>query len=263
VRTEILYGFHAVKEALSAGRRNFLELFVDRNHTGSTRLKGLLNMAEARGVAVRTLAGAQLAALAAGAAHPAVALRASPYPLADLASVMAAAEPEGSGPVLALDCILDPHNLGAIVRSALCAGVAAVLIPKDRSAPPTPAVSKISAGALEHIRLAQVVNLARSLDLFKSNGRWVVGLDRLAPLTLFSADLRMPLVLVIGGEARGMRTLVRKTCDLIMSIPQSGPIDSLNASTAAAIALYEIRRQRGIDRQPPGAAETDGRRIGA
>ncbi len=263
MKTEILYGFHAVKEALSAGRRELLELYVERSRTESTRLKGLLNMAEARGVVVRALSAAQLDLMAGCAAHQAVALRASPYPLVDLARVMDAVEPEASGPILVLDCIMDPHNLGAIVRSALCAGAAAVLIPKDRSAPPTPAVSKISAGALEHIRLVQVTNLARSLGLLKARGRWVAGLDRLAALTVFRADLTMPLALVIGGEARGMRTLVRKACDLVVSIPQSGPIDSLNASAAAAVALYEIRRQREVDRQRPGAAETDGQRGGA
>lgn len=258
MKTEILYGFHAVKEALSAGRRELLELYVDRGHTDSTRLKALLNMAEARGVAVRTLGAAQLALMAGCAAHQAVALRASPYPLVDLARVMDAVESLASAPVLVLDCIMDPHNLGAIVRSALCAGAAAVLIPKDRSAPPTPAVSKISAGALEHIRLAQVTNLARSLGLLKSSGRWVAGLDRQASLTVFRADLTMPLALVVGGEARGMRALVRKACDLMVSIPQSGPIDSLNASAATAVALYEIRRQREAARPPAGAAETDG-----
>jgi 23S rRNA (guanosine2251-2'-O)-methyltransferase len=157
-----------------------------------------------------------------------------------------------------LDGIVDPHNLGAIVRSALCAGVAAVLIPKDRCAGPTPAVSKISAGALEHIRLVQVTNLVRSLAILKSHGRWVAGLDRRAPLSIFSADMRLPLALVIGGEERGLRTLVRKTCDLMVSIPQSGGIDSLNASAAAAVALYEIRRQRGVDSRPPATAESDG-----
>lgn len=117
--------------------------------------------------------------------------------------------------------------------------------------------------SIEHIRLVQVTNLARSLGLLKARGRWVAGLDRLAALTVFRADLTMPLALVIGGEARGMRTLVRKACDLVVSIPQSGPIDSLNASAAAAVALYEIRRQREVDRQRPGAAETDGQRGGA
>lgn len=262
MKTEILYGVHSVKEALVAGRRNLLELYVDRDHAESLRLQGLLKMAEARGTAIRRLDSVRLAAMTGGTAHPAVALQASAYPCVDLAGVVDEAEPEGPGPILVLDCIMDPHNLGAIVRSAHCAGVAAVLIPKDRSAGPTPAVSKISAGALEHIRLVQVTNLVRSLDFLKSRGRWVAGLDPRAALTIFSADLALPLVLVIGGEARGLRTLVRKTCDMMVSIPQSGVIDSLNASVAAAVALYEIRRQRGIDGLPLRTAEPDGHGAG-
>ena len=259
MKTEILYGFHSVKEALSAGRRNLIELYVERNHPASPRWQGLLETAEARGVAVRPLDAAQLTLLAGSAAHQSVALRASVYPLLDLAGALEEGDPAGSDPVLVLDQIMDPHNLGAVVRSALCAGVAAVLIPKDRSASPTPAVSRISAGALEHIRLVQVTNLVRSLDFLKARGRWVAGLDRQAPLTIFTADLTLPLALVIGGEERGMRALVRRTCDLVVSIPQSGRIDSLNASTAAAVALYEIRRQRGVDRRAPGAAGNDAR----
>jgi 23S rRNA (guanosine2251-2'-O)-methyltransferase len=260
VKTEILYGFHSVKEALAVGRRDLVELYIDRNHAQSARLQGLLKAAAARGVPVRALASAQLNALSGGAAHQDVALRASVYPLLDFADAMDAAGSAESGPILVLDCIMDPHNLGAVLRSALCAGVAAVLIPKDRSAPPTPSVSKISAGALEHIRLVQVTNLVRSLERLKSRGRWVAGLERRSPLTLYSADLTLPLVLVVGGEERGMRALVRKTCDLLVSIPQSGVIDSLNASAAAAVALYEIRRQRGIDRRLPREAATDAQR---
>jgi len=263
VKTEILYGLHSVKEALSAGRRVPLELYVDRRHAESERLQELLKMAAARGTAIRLLDPARLSAMTGGTAHPAVALQASVYPCVELARILDETEPAGSGPILVLDCIMDPHNLGAMVRSALCAGVAAVLIPKDRSAGPTPAVSKISAGALEHIRLAQVTNLVRSLEFLKARGRWVAGLDPQASLTIFNADLAFPLALVIGGEARGLRMLVRRTCDMMVSIPQSGAIDSLNAAVAAAVALYEIRRQRGIDGVPVRVAEPDGHRSGA
>lgn len=259
MKTEILYGIHSVREALSAGRRNLIELYVDPGHSASARLREILETAEARGTAIREAGASQLAALAGSAAHQGVALRATGYPFLDLAAVMDDAGPAKSEPMLALDSIVDPHNLGAVLRSALGAGVAAVLIPKDRSAPPTPVVSKISAGALEHIRLVQVTNLVRSLELLKSRGRWVAGLDRNARDTIFSADLTLPLVLVIGGEGRGLRALVRKTCDLMLSIPQSGPLDSLNASVAAAVALYEIRRQRGAGRRPPEAGPADGR----
>lgn len=259
MKTEILYGIHAVKEALAAGRRELLELFVAPDHLAAGRLQGLVTTAKARGVAIRTMAPAQLAALAGSGARPEVALRASTYPFIGLERVLAALQGPESGPVLVLDRIMDPHNLGAILRSALCAGVSAVLIPKDHAAPPTPLVSKISAGALEHVPLAQVTNVVRSLEMLKSYGRWVAGLDRGAALTIFKADLTMPLALVVGGEGRGLRTLVRKTCDLMVSIPQSGAIDSLNASAAAAVALYEIRRQCGIDLRSSAAGATDGR----
>jgi 23S rRNA (guanosine2251-2'-O)-methyltransferase len=254
VKTEILYGIHSVREALAAGRRRLIELYVGPGRSASVRLREILETAEARGTAIREAGESQLAALAGSSAHQGVVLRASAYPLLDLAVVLDAAGPGASEPMLALDRIVDPHNLGAVVRSALGAGVAAVLIPKDRSAPPTPLVSKISAGALEHIRLVQVTNLVRSLERLKTRGRWVVGLDRPAPDTIFSTDLTLPLVLVIGGEGQGLRTLVRKTCDRMLSIPQSGPLDSLNAAVAAAVALYEARRQRTAAGDPPADA---------
>jgi 23S rRNA (guanosine2251-2'-O)-methyltransferase len=262
VKTEILYGIHSVREALSAGRRRLIELYVGPGRAASARLREILEAAEAQGTVIREAGDSQLAALAGSAAHQGVALRAGAYPMLDLAAVMDAmdaAGPAASEPVLALDRIVDPHNLGAIMRSALGAGVAAVLIPKDRSALPTPLVSRISAGALEHIRLVQVTNLVRSLERLKSRGRWVAGLDRNARDTIFSSDLALPLVLVVGGEGPGLRSLVRRSCDLMLSIPQSGPLDSLNASVAAGVALYEIRRQRAAARRPTAAGPADAR----
>jgi 23S rRNA (guanosine2251-2'-O)-methyltransferase len=250
VKTEILYGPHAVKEALAAGRREVVEICVDRNLIASGRLQGILSSAEARGVAVREMDPGQIASRAGTSAHQGVAARASVYACHDLAEILNAAGRPAMGPLLALDQIVDPHNLGAVLRTALCAGVEAVLVPKDRSAPPTPAVSRISAGALEHIRLVRVTNLVRALEMLKGRGLWVAGLDRSAAESIFSADFSMNLVLVVGGEGRGMRPLVRRTCDLLVSIPQAGPLDSLNASVAAGIALFEISRQRGVHRRP-------------
>ncbi|MGE5257656.1 MAG: 23S rRNA (guanosine(2251)-2'-O)-methyltransferase RlmB [Hyphomicrobiales bacterium] len=260
MKTEVLYGTHAVKEALAAGRREVVEICVDRSLRASGRLQGILSEAATRRIAVREMDPEQIASLAGTSAHQGVAARASVYGCRDLSEVLDAVERPASGLVLALDQIMDPHNLGALLRTALCAGVEAVLVPKDRSAPPTPAVSKISAGALEHIRLIQVTNLARALELLKTRGLWVVGLDRSAADSLFSGDFSLNLVLVIGGEGRGMRPLVRRTCDLLVSIPQMGPLDSLNASVAAGIALFEIGRQRAIHRLPNQDDSPDGRR---
>jgi 23S rRNA (guanosine2251-2'-O)-methyltransferase len=260
VKTEILYGVHAVQEALAAGRRDLLEVCVDRSLAASGRLQAILSSAETKGVAVRQADPAQIALMAGTSAHQGVAARASAYSAHEFASVLDAAGRPETGLFLALDQIVDPHNLGAILRTALCAGVEAVIVPKDRSAPPTPAVSKISAGALEHIRLVPVTNLVRALQRMKDSGRWVAGLDRSATDSIFSADLTLPMVLVVGGEGRGMRPLVRRTCDLLVSIPQMGPIDSLNASVAAGIALFEIGRQKRAGRQPVSRGLPDARR---
>jgi 23S rRNA (guanosine2251-2'-O)-methyltransferase len=132
-------------------------------------------------------------------------------------------------------------------------------MPRDRSASPTPAVSRISAGALEHTRLVTVTNLVRSLELAKERGLWVVGLDPAAHQTVFSMEGSLPVVVVVGGEGRGIRPLVRKSCDVLVAIPQTGPLDSLNASVAAAVALFEIVRQRRALPRPAGEAGAPGR----
>jgi len=245
MKTEILYGTHSVKEALAAGRRQVVEICVDSSLIASGRLQAILSLAAARRIGLREMNPGQITSLAGTSAHQGVAARASVYSGHNLSDVLNAAGRPALGLLLALDQIVDPHNLGAVLRTALCAGVEAVLVPKDRSAPPTPAVSRISAGALEHIRLVQVTNLVRALEMLKGRGLWVVGLDRSAADSLFSADFNLNLVLVVGGEGRGMRPLVRRACDLLVSIPQVGPLDSLNASVAAGIALFEISRQRG------------------
>jgi 23S rRNA (guanosine2251-2'-O)-methyltransferase len=244
MKTEILCGLHSVREALAAGRREIVEVFVQRDHEAAARVQQVAAAARAAGVPVREVGAQQLSTLCGGAAHQGAAARASVYVCDEIEDILDADGSAASGPLLALDQIVDPHNLGAVLRTALCAGVHAVLMPKDRAAPPTPAVSRISAGALEHIRLVQVVNLVRGLESLKSAGRWVVGLDGAAERSIYGTDLSIPLVLVLGGEGKGMRPLVRRTCDLLVAIPQSGPLDSLNASVAAGVALFEIARQR-------------------
>jgi 23S rRNA (guanosine2251-2'-O)-methyltransferase len=249
VKTEILYGIHAVSEALAAARRKMIEIYVEPGRLAA-RVEALLAAAAAHGVSAKRLPAGQLTSLAGNAAHQGVAARVSAFAFQELADVCTTAPGQAPGLLLALDSLQDPHNLGAVLRTALCAGVEAVLVPKDRSAPPTPTVSRISAGALEHIGLVCVTNLVRSLEQLKARGLWVIGLDRDAPQGIFTADLTLPLVLVIGGESSGLRPLVKRTCDRLVSIPQQGPLDSLNASVAAAVALYEIRRQRTFAGRP-------------
>ena len=143
-----------------------------------------------------------------------------------------------------LDNVLDPQNLGAIIRTALCVGIDGVILPKDRSAPPTPAVSKASAGALEHIHLCRVTNLVQTIKHCKKRGLWVIGLDKDAEQSIYDGDLNRIDCHGSWRRAKGDSALVRKNCDFLVSIPQQGAVDSLNASVAAAVAMYEALRQR-------------------
>ena len=148
--------------------------------------------------------------------------------------------------LLLLDNIMDPNNLGALIRTALCVGVNGVIIPKDRSAQPTPTVSKVSAGALEHISLSRVTNMANTIKMLKENGLWIAGMDKISTESIFTCDMKAFSAIVIGGEEKGIRPLVKKQCDMLLSIPQTGPLDSLNASAAGAVVMYEAFRQRRL-----------------
>jgi 23S rRNA (guanosine2251-2'-O)-methyltransferase len=249
----VLYGIHPVQEMLRAGRRRCTTLWIAR-HQDQPRMAELRDLAAARGIPIQTISADRLEKNCQSDSHQGVAAAVSPFPLTELGAVLTKAPTAATAAphpplVLALDSISDPQNLGAILRTAQCAGCEAVVLPKDRSVRPTAAVSKASAGALEHTRLIQVTNLANTLDMFKKGGFWVAGTDAANGKPLFNIDLTGPLVLVIGSEAKGMRPLVRQRCDFLVTIPQVGPIGSLNASAAAAVVLYEALRQRGC----PGA----------
>jgi 23S rRNA (guanosine2251-2'-O)-methyltransferase len=246
---DMLYGHHPVMEALMAGRRTIRYLMIDRR-LPSERQARLVALADEGRIPVKTGTPDDLVRACGSDQHQGVVMAASPLPLGALDPLVARAVERPSGKaclLVLLDSIVDPHNLGAIVRSAHCAGVDALVIPKDRAAGATPAVSKASAGALEHVQLCQVTNLAVTIDWLKAQGIWVAGLAREGAQTLYGADLAGPLALVIGGEEKGLRPLVRKRCDYLVSIPMCGRVDSLNASAAAAVALYEAYRQRHTD----------------
>lgn len=160
---------------------------------------------------------------------------------------MLAAVPQGEQALLiALDQVQDPHNLGAVIRTAAAAGAHGLLIPSRRSAGLTAGALKAAAGAAEWFPVAQVVNLPRALDQLKQAGVWAVGADAEAGQTLWQADLNRPLVLVVGGEDRGLGRLVQQKCDILVALPMCGPVSSLNVSVAAGVLLYEVLRQRGL-----------------
>jgi 23S rRNA (guanosine2251-2'-O)-methyltransferase len=244
MKPEVLYGLHPVMEALRARRRSIHSLCLGQELSGN-RKEPLTALARSRGIPVEIHPMDRIQAISRTQHHQGVCARVGALPLTQVEAIVQAPATEKAPPFfLVIDSVLDPHNLGALIRSALAVGIHGVIIPKDRSAPPTPAVSKASAGALEHVRLARVTNLSRTLDIFKKSGIWIFGLDAGAGQSLYGMDLRGPAALVVGGEEKGIRPLVKQHCDMLVAIPQQGPLDSLNASVAGAVAMYEIMRQR-------------------
>jgi 23S rRNA (guanosine2251-2'-O)-methyltransferase len=247
VKAEILYGFHPVYEALRAGRRTFHEIYFSKQ-THARRIERIRSAASRKNILLKEASPAKLQAIGGTVPHQGVMARVTAYPLADTADLLETVSCGARPPFfLLLDQIVDPHNLGAIIRTALCTGIDGVIIPKDRSAYPTPAVSRISAGALEYMRVAQVNNMVRFAKTLKDQDVWIVGLDQNAGQPIYTADLTDAVGLVVGGEEKGIRPLLKRNCDLLISIPQSGPVGSLNASVAGAVAMYESYRQRTLD----------------
>ncbi|OQX27623.1 MAG: 23S rRNA (guanosine(2251)-2'-O)-methyltransferase RlmB [Desulfobacteraceae bacterium IS3] len=241
MKTEILYGIHPVLEAIRAARRDFIEICMAKS---SPRLEKLAADAESHHIPVKRISISRLKEMTGTEQHQGVAARVSPYPFADLSDIFEKADSAGPRFLLIPDTVSDTNNLGALIRTALCAGVHGMILLKDRSALPTPAVSKASAGAMEHILVTRVTNLVSAIKELKKNGLWVIGTDKAAEQPLFETDLTCPLAFVIGGEEKGIRPLVRQHCDLLIRIPQTGQIDSLNASAAGAVVMYEAFRQR-------------------
>jgi len=244
VKSELLYGIHPVLETLAAGRRRIYKIYLAKEKK-SKRLARIASMAEARSVSKKSIGPADFKALTGTIDHQGAAAVVSPYPQITVQDILQPMQAEDRKHfLLMLDNIQDPQNLGAIIRTALCVGIDGVIVPKDRSAPPTPAVSKASSGALEHIRLIRVTNLVQTIKHFKNSGLWVLGLQKDAGQSIYDSDLSGSIALILGGEQKGIRPLVRKHCDFLVSIPQQGAFNSLNASVAAAVAMYEAFRQR-------------------
>ncbi len=241
---EILYGLHPVLEALRAGKRNIREIYLAGKNP-EQRFQAVLDLAAARGIPFRSAAPDFIQKKSGTDKHQGLAALVEPLPLSDELTIIEhyLANP-GPSFILLIDSVQDPHNLGALIRTAVCLGASGVIIPKDRAANPSPTVSKASAGALEHVRLARATNLAACMGTLRKRSIWLIGADARADKALFQCDLTGPLALVIGGEEKGLRPLVQKNCDLLVSIPQSGPINSLNASVAGAVVMYEAIRQR-------------------
>lgn len=249
---EHIEGRHPVVEAIKSGRRVH-QVYMAAGARGSAAQ--IVELAKAARVPVTYLPRAEIDAMTQGRKSQGVVALAEPRGYQDPEAMLAAAARRGQAPLLViLDGVEDPGNLGSVIRTAAAAGVHGVIIPKDRSAALTPAAVKAAAGAADHVAVAREVNLARAIERLKGQGIWTVGADAAATQNYTQVDYTSPTAFVVGGEHQGLRRLVREKCDFLVSIPMTGPLNSLNASVAAAILIYEAVRQRAAAAKPrPGA----------
>ncbi len=250
-----IYGINSVTEALKARGRNF-EWVGMAKERHDIRLQRLIEECRKLGIPVRFMQRAELDDMAGQVGHQGVVAVTSAKQYNDLNDVIEAKRGRYSL-VVVLDGVEDPHNLGAILRTADAAGANGVVIPERRSASVTGTVTKASAGASEHLPIAKVTNIARTVEELKEANVWTVGLDERGSQTYDSIDYNMDCALVLGGEGKGLHDLVKKKCDFLVSIPMLGKVPSLNVSVAGAVVMYEIVRQR---RAREGANETPERK---
>jgi len=252
---EYIYGHWPVREALKANRRKIDQVLI----TEKTELRGVVgeiaNLANARDVAVRRVPREIMDDLAAGGNHQNTVLRVRGYPYVDVEDILELAAKRGEKPfILLLDLLQDPQNVGSLMRVADAVGVHGVIIQERRSVGVLPSVVSASSGAVEHLLVAQVTNLVNTMKDLKHEEVWMVGLDIGADLVpLNKTNLDMAIGLVLGSEGDGMRRLVRETCDLLLTLPMRGNVDSLNVATVGSVALYqawEARNWEGWRPQP-------------
>jgi 23S rRNA (guanosine2251-2'-O)-methyltransferase len=248
----IVYGIHPVLEALRAGRARRLR--VGPRH--DRRIEQALAAARERHVPVEHVDAGALERAARGGVHQGIVAEIEPPRASSIGDLLAAAAPEPPL-IVVLDGVEDPHNLGAILRTADAAGVHGVVRQERRAAPLDGAAAKASAGAVAHIRLATVVNIARALEELAEAGVWTVGLAADAPESYDRADFTLPTALVFGAEGTGLRRLVRDRCDRLVSIPMRGVVESLNVSVAAGVTLFEAVRQRRAAGRPGHPGHSD------
>ncbi len=237
-----IYGINAVAEALKARGRSFSWVGVSKDRH-DLRLQRVIEECRRQGVAVRFVTRAELDEMAGNNSHQGVVAVTSAKQYSGIDDVVGAKRGAHSL-VVVLDGVEDPHNLGAILRTADAAGADGVVIPERRAASVTAIVAKTSAGASEHLPIAKVTNIARTLEELKTRNLWIVGLDERGKQAYDKLDYQMDCAVVFGAEGKGLHELVRRHCDFLVSIPMLGKVSSLNVSVAAGVVLYEIVRQR-------------------
>jgi 23S rRNA (guanosine2251-2'-O)-methyltransferase len=254
---EVLYGLHPVEEAVRSGSRRLDSVMLARERKDE-RLERLAEQCRIAGVRVSLESRDHLTRMARTDAHQGVLALVRERAFLGIEDLLATKGRPADAPqhrfFLALDGIEDPHNLGALLRTADGAGVDGVIVPERRSAPVSATVAKTSAGASEHVRIARVTNLVRSLEQMKQANVWVLGLDERGTPDYTDFDFRTDCVLVLGREGAGLHDLVKKTCDHLLRIPMAGMVSSLNVSVAGAVVMYEAMRQRRAPAAPKPAA---------
>lgn len=239
-KENIIVGRNPVTEALRSGRE--IDKLMVSSEEGS--MKKILALAKERRIPVMKVEKSAIDRIAEGKAHQGVAAYVSAYAYAELDDIFRIAEERGEDPfVIILDNLEDPHNLGAIMRTAECAGAHGIIIPKRRACGLTDVVAKASAGAIEYMPCVKVTNIAQAIEELKERGIWVAACD-MGGQEYYKADLKGKLAVVIGSEGSGISRLVKEKCDFVVSMPMVGRITSLNASNAAAVIIYEVRKQR-------------------
>lgn len=242
-KMSIIYGKNAVIEALT-GDQPVEKIFVAQGMKPGN-VHAVNKAASARNIPVREVNRKKINELAGYVNHQGIVAIVSEIGYRSLDDIFEIADRKNEPPLIALlDEIQDPHNLGAIIRSAEAFGIHGIVIPKNRSVGLTDTVAKTSAGAMHHIPVARVTNLAQTIEELKSRGLWIMGADQQSEQRIQDADLTMPLGIVIGSEGKGVRRLIREKCDFLVQIPMTGKINSLNASVAAAIVFWEVRRKK-------------------
>lgn len=247
---DVLYGLHPVEEAIRSGARKLDHVIVARERRDE-RLERIILLCRTAKIRVSLEGKDQLTRLAKTDAHQGVLAVVRERQFLGIEDLLAPSEEGQYKFFLALDGVEDPHNLGALLRTADGAGVDGVVLPERRSAPVTGTVAKTSAGASEHVKIARVTNLVRSLEAMKQKNVWVLGLDERGTPDYTDFDFKCDCVLVLGREGAGLHDLVKKTCDHLLRIPMSGQVSSLNVSVAGAVVMYEAMRQRRVPSAPP------------
>ena len=240
----IIYGVNPVLEALNSHPEDFKDLLIVQGRAGQAGEK-IKKLAHQHGIRCRIVGKDEIEKVAQTTHHQGVAGILTEFQYAEVEDILERWKSSGEKALLLiLDSIQDPQNLGSLIRTAYAAGVHGVIIPKDRAAEVSPSVAKASAGAVEHTLIARVTNIASTIEQLKKAGIWVVGIEADSPQDIYSFDMDRDIAIVIGSEGKGMRRLVRETCDACLSIHMKGKISSLNASVAGGIALFEVMRNR-------------------